>query len=360
MTPQETLIQAEQDSVITDSATLNQSLTNRVDSWTVARGEVSLPCVPALLEQYVERLESVFSSIGKPWKPNEVERLRQLLAEKLAAGFETSPHCRIIVKYETDKFPSSPTNRLVVTVSVGISTVEDEYKNWTLTREPPLFGSYPDAKVMAVAAELGEPATTPILDVGAGTGRNTLPLARLGYPVQAVEMVPAFLRQILAPVNSEGLPVIVTPGNILDPRIELPPANYKLAIAAEVVSHFRTLEQLKQLLAKMVEVLRPGGLLLFNMFLTVDGYEPDAVVRQMSEVAWSSLFTPAELATALEGLPLELVSSESVYDYEHEHLPAEAWPPTGWFMLWASGRDIFPMSQGKPPVELRWLLYRRL
>ncbi|MBD1938811.1 class I SAM-dependent methyltransferase [Microcoleus sp. FACHB-68] len=360
MTPQETLMPAEQNIVITDSATLDQSITNRVDSWIVTRGELSLPCVPALLDKYVERLQALFESIGKPWKPEELERLRQLLAQKLATAFETSPHSRIIVKYETDKFPSTPTKRLVLSVSVLVSTVEDEYKMWTQTREPPLFGKHPDAKVMAVAAELGEPASAAILDVGAGTGRNTLPLARLGYPVQALEMVPAFLRQILAVVNAEGLPVMVTPGNILDPKIELPKANYKLAIVAEVVSHFRSVEQLKHLLTKMAEVLRPGGLLLFNMFLTIEGYEPDAVVRQMSEVAWSSLFTPAELAAALEGLPLELVSDESVYEYEQEHLPAEAWPPTGWFTQWAAGRDLFPISDGLPPIELRWLLYRRL
>ena len=82
---------------------------------------------------------------------------------------------------------------LTFDISVKVPSFEDEYKNWVETQNPPLFGQYPDAKVMALAAELGNPALAPILDVGAANGRNTFPLAQLGFPVDAVELSPEFV-----------------------------------------------------------------------------------------------------------------------------------------------------------------------
>lgn len=43
------------------------------------------------------------------------------------------------------------------------------------TREPPLFGTEPDARVWALANEAADARTHPVLDIGAGTGRNALP-----------------------------------------------------------------------------------------------------------------------------------------------------------------------------------------
>ncbi len=347
----------EQLTVVTDAATLSQALQKRVDSWIVSRGEIFFPCAPALLESYMQRLETLFALLGKPWSKEELERLAQVLDRRLQEGFRASPHSRVVVRYESENYPTSPSMRLSVNISSIVETIEQQYKKWTQMREPPLFGTHPDAKVMAVIGELGEPSRVPILDVGAGTGRNTLPLARMGYPVQAVELSPAFVQQLNSSVNAQGLPVMVTAGNVIDPKVQLPQANYALAIAAEVVSHFRSLDEFRQFLVRMSDVLRPGGLLLFNSFIASDGYEPDRLAREISELAWSSLFTRADLATVLDGLPLELISDESAYEYERQHLPAEAWPPTGWFEHWATGQDLFLIENA--PMQLRWFLYRR-
>lgn len=345
--------------VVTDPAVLEQIVINKLNTRIYPRGELVMPCVPALLDHYVQRLKVLFETLGKGFSEAEIEQLRQVLGRRLEEGFRTSPHSSVILKYEAAKPPDVG---LTCNLTTAISSVAEQYKNWTETRKPPLFGSHPDAKVMAVAKEeLGQdPSSTPVLDVGAGTGRNTLPLARLGYLVHAIELTPAFVHQIQGSANGEGLPVVVTEGNILDPMVRMRPAHYKLAIVSEVTSHFRDADQLRLLMAKMCDVLRTGGLLLFNLFLTVDGYEPDPRVKEMSEIAWSRLFTPAELKSAMDGLPLEIISNESVIEYEQKHLPAEAWPPTGWFVNWATGRDLFPIVNGQPPMELRWILCKRI
>ena len=221
-------------------------------------------------------------------------------------------------------------------------------------------GRYADAKVMAVARTLPDVATSPILDIGAGTGRNTLPLARLGYPVDALELAPAFALQLQTALESEALPGRVMVGDVLDERVSLSSSRYQCVILAEVVPHFHSYEQLRSLMERVSEVMASGGWLLLSTFLAVEGYEPDALALQMSRVTDAFVFTRSQLASALKNLPLQLISDESVVEYEQAHLPPSAWPPTEWFSHWASGRRLFALTREQPPVELRWILCQRL
>ncbi len=354
----ETPTKSEPMPIVTDPAIINQVILSKLNTRIYPRGELIMPCVPAMLEHYMERLKVLFQTLGRPFSGDELVQLRELLERRLKEGYEASPHSNLVLRYEPAKAPQTG---LACNLSTVVSSVAEQYKTWVDNRKPPLFGSHPDAKVMATVAELkADPGKTPILDVGAGTGRNTLPLARQGYLVHAIELTPEFVQQIQGTAEAEGLPVVVTQGNILDPMVRMRPAHYKMAVIAEVISHFRDADQLRLLMAKMCDVIKSGGLLLFNTFLAVDGYEPDAAVREMSQIAWSTIYTRAELASAMEDLPLELISDDPVFEYEKQNLPPEAWPPTGWFNNWATGRDLFPLAEQQPPMELRWILCKRL
>jgi len=65
------------------------------------------------------------------------------------------------------------------------------------------------------------------------------------------------------------------------------------------------------------------------------------------------------LSAAVSGLPLQLVSDDSVYDYEQAHLPEGGWPPTSWCADWVSGRDVFDLPREECPIEMRWLVYQK-
>ena len=340
-----------------DPTALRDAIVARLPHRSAGSGQFRWPAIPALLDQYLDILLALFAGLGRSFDEAETRALRELLARELNAAFEASPYSKLVVEYATEDPPSTALN---YEIKREVITVADEYDDWVRTRTPPLFGANPDAKLMALAHAFGAPESVAVLDVGAGTGRNTLPLARAGFQVDAVELAPALVAVLRQDIGGAGANAQVFEGDALDPSLAIPTGKYQLVVLAEVVaSHFRDQDQLRQLFERATTWLAPSGVLLFSAFVATDGYEPDALARQASQVFWSCLFTRGELAEASRGLPLRLVSDESTYSFERRHLPKEAWPPTGWFSDWARGRDLFHLPVGKSPHELRWLAYRK-
>lgn len=339
-----------------DPANLRRALLKRLTRRVGAEGAIAFPAVPALVDHFVATLNTTFSALGRVFSAGELAQLRQLLLAKLEEARQASPYSKVLVGYATDPLPKTS---LTYRVAVDVVTMADEYDSWVESRTPPLFGSAPDAKVMHLAASLGDPTRVRVLDIGAGTGRNTLPLARAGFVTDAVELAPSLAQLLRTAVAEAQLPVGVYEGDAADPALALPRGAYQLVILAEVIaSHFQELGAVRRLLERIADLLAPGGLLLFNAFLAHDGYEPDDIARQLSHVLWTCLFTRAELTEAFSGLPFERVSDESTYAFESAHLASAAWPPTGWFGEWSRGQDLFDLPAEKSPFELRWLVYR--
>ena len=344
---------------IRDPEALRQNILQQLRDEIVPRGRVRFPCLPSLLDRYVDYLQHMFAALDRPCSDAQIEQMRRVLAENLEKGFRASPQTTLVVAYEFAAPTDGSLHRgLACKVSLDPASLAERYQEWLETRQPPFFGVHPSAKAIAVAKTL--PPGARVLDIGAGTGRNALPLARLGFAADAIELAPGFADRLRQAAAAENLPVATIVGDILDGNFILPPAFYNLAIAVELTCHLRSPQQLRLLLAKTCDALLPGGLLLFDIFLGMPGWEPSAIVRERSQAAWSSVFTYEELAAATVDLPLKILEDEPVLDYEGERSPPEAFPPTSWFAHWAAGRDIFPHLDGQPPVESRWILCRRL
>lgn len=341
----------------TSAPILRKALLRRLPQRLSASAEYRVPPSPGLLEHYVELFNNIWLGVGRIFSAEDLEQFRAALKLNLNNAWTASPYSRVVVSFATDPPPQTS---LSWRVSVETLTITDEYEHWVKTRTPPLFGKHPDAKIFELARALGAPAEVPILDIGAGTGRNTLPLSRAGFPTDAVELTPALAAILREEAEKEGLSLRVFEQNILDPNLDLPTGHYRILLLAEVVSsHFRTVGELNALFQVASKLLPAGGLLVFSAFLSSDGYKPDDVAREMSQVLWSNLFTRREMQQAFEGLPFQPVSDESVQAYEKANLPAEEWPPTGWFETWTGGQDLFDLPAGKPPIDLRWLVYRK-
>lgn len=341
-------------------AALRESLLARIERKLLSHGELSFPCIPSLLEVYVEKLVTCWNASGRRLSAAEIEQLSQLVERGLKAGFAASAHARLEVTYQAQPPPSAT---LQYRIQVRMETLTGQYQKWISEREAPFFGSTPDSKVLDVAAELARSgafgAALRVLDAGAGTGRNAVALAKLGHAVHAVELVPELCTQLSGYARREEVSVSVTQADLLDDAVELAPEEYQLIVLSEVVSHFRDVGEIRRVATRLAAALVPEGRFLFSVFLARDGYEPDALARETSQAALSSLFTRAELSFMTRELPLVLVSDESVFEFEKTHLPADAWPPTPWFPAWSRGCDVFELPEGAAPVELRWLTYRR-
>ena len=341
----------------TNATLLRQAMIRRLPRRIAARGELRIAAVPSLLDHYQQMLLNIFAAVGRVFNEPEKAHLRKVLDTWLKKGWEQSPYSRLHVFFETDKPPKTTLSYRVV---LDVVTIGDEYDHWVKTRTPPLFGAHPDCKVMDLARSLGEPSTVRVLDVGAGTGRNTLPLAKAGFRTDAVEIAPALAKVLREDVEKAGVEVQVFEGDVLDPALGVPKEHYDLVFLAEVVaSHFRDADHLHKLFATVSEMLRPGGILLFSAFTTLDGYKPDAVARELAQVFWCPIFTRADFDYAVTNTPLEKIREESTLEYERERLPTEHWPPTGWFEQWSTGGDLFDLPMGRAPMELRWFEYRK-
>jgi SAM-dependent methyltransferase len=333
-----------------------QALMRVVESRASATGEVTFPCIPSLCGEYVARIRDICALLGRSCSERELDELKASIEQGLVLGSRSSTSGMLIVSYETHPVP-----RVGVKLSVRVKaySTEERYARWLSEREPPIFGKLPDAKLMSLLRLLGASKHAPILDVGAGTGRNALPLARLGYPVTAIDSVPALVEQIERAASAERLLVQCIGASILSPDVTLEEGRYKLVVVSEVLSQFQNVDQVRTTFTKLARCVAPGGLVLANAFLAADDYEPDELAREVSRRVWSTLFTRAELRFITADLPFELVSDESAHDFEKQHTPPNDWPPTSWYESWSRGYNIFSPSSGIPPVELRWLVYER-
>jgi len=340
----------------TNPSVVKQALLRRFDRRITGQGEIELPCIPAMIDPYMAKLESLWKVIGKPFSEEELAQLRKAVETELARGYTASVYSRLSVRFETHR-PPHPGIQYVIAAKV--LPLQEIYTKWGVGQDAPLFGRMADAKVVALAAELGDPQSVSVVDIGAGVGRNAIALARLGHPTDAIEPVATMVETMRSATASETLPLEVIQADVLAKDFSLKSSHYKLSIVVEVTSHFRDLEDMRKLFTKLADALVPGGLALVNVFLPSDGYKPDAMVKEASQALWSTVFTRAELAFVTQELPFDRISDESMHDYEKEHLPPEAWPPTSWFEAWAQGNDVFGLPPGKAPIELRWLVYRR-
>jgi SAM-dependent methyltransferase len=336
-----------------DPATLHEGMAQRLYRGAVVTGQITLAAAPAMIDEYVKMCDTVFAGVGVRFSAEELARLKTVLEGELAVAFQASPRSRIVISYDC------PVGRILnYHVKAEWSTIESAYDDWLAARQPPLFGSEPDARVWALAAETADPSAHRVLDIGAGTGRNTLALARRGHPVDAVEMTSKFADIIRAEAERQALNVRVIQRDVFATTDDLR-SDYTLIVLSEVVSDFRTTEQLRGMFELAAGCLAPGGRLVFNAFLPRPGYIPDDAAREFGQQVYTTIFTRDELAGAAGALPLTLVGDHSVYEYEKTHLPDGAWPPTSWYARWVSGQDVFDVDREMSPIEMRWLVYQK-
>lgn len=336
-----------------DPITLRESMTRRLHRRSIAAGNITVPAVPAMIDDYIAMCNNIFASVGAQQTADESAQLRVMLETELARAYDASQRSNIVFSFHAP-FGIGMNYR----VKAEWRTVAGDYDTWVGAREGALFGAESDARVSALAAQAPDPRLCRVLDIGAGTGRNALALARRGHPVDAVEMTPKFAEIIRSEAERESLEVHVIESDAFD-TMDGVRSDYQLIVASEVVPEFRTTQELRGVLELAADCLDTGGHLVFNMFVPRPGYLPDNAAVELGQQCNTMIYTRDELTAAAADLALELVGDDAAIEYERTHLPQEAWPPTAWFVGWATGLDLFDVEPENSPIELRWFVFEK-
>lgn len=179
---------------------------------------------------------------------------------------------------------------------------------------------------LAMAERTGDP----VLELAAGSGRITVPLAAAGHRVTAVDIDPAMLARARSRAAAEGIAGGVTfvEADLLDLR--LPEAGtFRLALLAlNSLFLLATRDRQARAVAVMAEHLAPGGLAVVDVWLPdagdlarydgrllLDGLRDDPATGRQLTKSWAATHDAATQAVVLT----------TIYD---EGLPGE--PPVRW------------------------------
>lgn len=164
---------------------------------------------------------------------------------------------------------------------------------------------------------LSEISKPTILEVGAGTGRYSVTLAKQGYQVTAVELIPHNLELLKSKLDGSE-PVTAIQGNALDLSV-FPNASFFLTMLLGPMYHLYTREDKVKALAEAVRVTKPGGYILVAYCMN----EPTVIqyvfgLNHLHEVMELNMITPDWHCISEPKEIFELVRTEDIASLDAE------------------------------------------
>lgn len=204
--------------------------------------------------------------------------------EVIFSAYTLEDGTEIIVTTAADR---SSTYLLLATEYQRRVSTQEGYAIWfrTYDSEKNSLIAVEEAHVDALMAPL-HPTTA--LDVGTGTGRYALKLARRGIAVAALDFSPEMMHVARLAARKEGLPIDFLPGSI-DDNLPFAFQQFDFLICALALCH---VSDLAHAFREFYRVLQPGGYLLISAF------HPDAIA-----FGWHTSFRERRAAYILPNMP---------------------------------------------------------
>ncbi len=139
----------------------------------------------------------------------------------------------------------------------------EEYDEWRLADERGLLLSEHDQQIFnQMFPEL--PADARVLEIGAGTGRFTIPALERGVTMTAADINQSLLTSLREKVKARGFEsrCEIREADIFN--LDFPDESFDLVFSLHVIPRFTSLDDQRAALCEVTRVIRPGGMLLFN------------------------------------------------------------------------------------------------
>ena len=180
-----------------------------------------------------------------------------------------------------------------------------------------------------------------ILEVGAGTGRYSVTLAKQGLQVTAVELIEHNLEILKAKLDGTE-PITAMQGNALD-LSRLPDHSFDLTMLLGPMYHLYTKEEKLKALSEAVRVTKPGGYILVAycmneptviQYVFGSNHLREVMDLNMLTADWHCISEPkdlfemvrteeiAELDAAVPVRRIKLVATDGATNYKREYIDA--------------------------------------
>ena len=225
-----------------------------------------------------------------------------------------------------------------------MSYLEDYYTN-TCNEDGRLLSRHGQVEYLTTRKYIDEVlARVPdakILEIGAATGRYSVTLAKEGYRVTAVELVPHNLEILKSKLDGTE-DITVLQGNALD-LSALPDGKFDLTLVFGPMYHLYTFDDQRRALTEAIRVTKPGGTIMVAycmndatvvQFAFGGGHTADLLERNMLTDEWHCISEPKdlfmmvrteEIAAIDEGFPVErlkLIATDGATNYMREVIDA--------------------------------------
>ncbi len=186
-------------------------------------------------------------------------------------------------------------------------------------KTPDLFGPEPEALLRKFVREMDK--SRPVLDIGAGQGRNALFLAREGFAVHAIDPSKAAVESIAAAAAKENLPIRTKRCGFetFVPGTSIPGTAAYSGVLLFGLVQILTLKSIGLLVGKASDWTGPGGLVFVTAFTTADP------AFKEGRGGMKTYLEPGEILELFAGLAAEIAGGFEVVHHwegpgpEHRH-----------------------------------------